>query len=149
LTIRRFGVISPGQPAVFTPAPARLGGWVAGFPGGWVSGWLGGWIESAGGGHRWVMVLSWPAVRRRIEVHGPRPAGEVWDCYVRPRHWPRWSPQIRSVDYPHAIIEPGTTGVVHGPLGLPVAFRIRTVDPTPPVLTWSWSATVAGVPMLL
>jgi uncharacterized protein YndB with AHSA1/START domain len=95
------------------------------------------------------MVVKWPAARRRVVVCGPRPAAEVWDCYVRPHRWPQWSPQIQSVDYPEATIKPDTTGVVHGPFGLPVAFRILAVDASPPVLAWSWSATVAGVSLLL
>lgn len=88
-------------------------------------------------------------VRRRVVVRGPRPAAEVWDCYVRPQRWPQWSPQIRSVDYPEVTIKPGTAGVVRGPFGFPVAFRILTVDATGPVLAWSWSVTAAGVPLRL
>ena len=79
---------------------------------------------------------------RRIAVSGPCPPGEVWDRYVRPRRWPEWSPQIRSVRYPGETLQPGTTGVVLGPAGLRVHFRIEEVAPE---RSWSWSVTAAGV----
>ncbi|GAA3340587.1 hypothetical protein GCM10020358_28780 [Amorphoplanes nipponensis] len=74
------------------------------------------------------MKVAWPALRREITVEGPRATEDVWDRYVRPRRWPEWSPQIRSVDYPGDLLSPGTSGVVHGPAGLPVPFQIIGVD---------------------
>ncbi len=76
---------------------------------------------------------------------GPRPADDVWDRYLRPRRWPEWSPQIRSVVYPGETLSPGTLGVVHGPAGLRVGFRILDVDTTGPQRSWSWSVSAMGV----
>lgn len=87
--------------------------------------------------------------RAEISAEGPRPADDVWDRYLRPRRWPEWSPQIRSVDYPGEFLVPATGGVVHGPAGLPVRFHIVDVDGTSPVRTWSWTATAAGVRLAL
>ncbi|MDR7275883.1 SRPBCC family protein [Catenuloplanes atrovinosus] len=95
------------------------------------------------------MLLSRPAVHRTITVHGPRSADDVWDRYVRPRRWPEWSPQIRSVRYPAETLAPDTTGTVHGPAGLRVRFRILHVDGTGPIRGWSWSVRALGVPLHL
>jgi hypothetical protein len=62
-----------------------------------------------------------------------------------PRRWPEWSPQIRSVDYPAETLKPQTTGVVHGPAALKVAFRILDINATGPVRSWAWSVSAAGV----
>ena len=86
---------------------------------------------------------------RQLTAEGPRPAGDVWDRYVRPRRWPEWSPQIRSVDYPGERLTPGATGVVHGPLGLRVPFRIVDVEESGPVRRWSWIVSAAGVRLAL
>jgi hypothetical protein len=91
------------------------------------------------------MTLQRPALRRTLTVGGPRPADDVWDRYLRPGRWPEWSPQIRSVDYPAETLRPGTGGVVHGPAGLPVRFRIDDLTPAGPVRAWSWTVTAAGV----
>ena len=80
-----------------------------------------------------------------MTVDGPREPDDVWDRYVRPQRWPEWSPQIRSVSYPGETIRPGTTGVVHGPAGLPVCFRILDVASAGLVRSWSWSVRAAGV----
>ncbi len=95
------------------------------------------------------MNLTRPALRREISVAGPRPADDVWDRYVLPRRWPEWSPQIRSVEYPGERLAAGTAGVVRGPGGLPVRFRILDVAPAGPVRTWSWVASAAGVTLTL
>lgn len=95
------------------------------------------------------MPFGWPTLRREISVEGPRTADEVWDRYVRPRRWPEWSPQIRSVDYPRERLAAGSFGVVHGPVGLPVRFRVTGVDESEPVRSWSWTASAAGVELRL
>ncbi len=81
---------------------------------------------------------------RRVDVCGPCPADEVWDRYLRPGRWPEWSPQIRSVDYAADVISPHTTGVVHGPAGMRVAFEIVEVSDSGPIRTWSWAVSAAG-----
>ena len=92
-----------------------------------------------------MMTLNWPALRLSMAVRGPRPADDVWDRYVRPQRWPQWSPQIRSVLYPAELLSAQTVGVVRGPAGLRVRFRILDVVTTGPVRSWSWSVWVAGV----
>ena len=87
--------------------------------------------------------------RRTITVSGPRAADDVWDRYVRPRRWPEWSPQIRSVDYPGELLAADTTGVVHGPAGLRVSFEVTRVEDAVPVRNWSWVAALAGVELEL
>jgi Polyketide cyclase / dehydrase and lipid transport len=83
------------------------------------------------------------------QAHGPRPPDDVWDRYVRPQRWPEWSPQIRSVDYPGETLSPDTTGVVHGPAGLRVRFRILDVTADAPVRSWTWAVSAAGVRLRL
>ena len=88
-------------------------------------------------------------MERTVAVRGPRPADDVWDRYLRPRRWPEWSPQISSVSYPHETLVAGTTGVVHGPLGVRVPFRVLSVESTGPVRGWSWQVNALGVGMRL
>jgi hypothetical protein len=80
---------------------------------------------------------------------GPCPPDEVWDRYVRPRRWPQWSPQIRSVTYPGERLRPQTAGAIRGPGGLRVGFEILDVEETGPVRAWSWIASAAGVRLTL
>lgn len=94
-------------------------------------------------------MVGWPAVRLGVTVDGPRDADDVWDRYLRPRRWPEWSPQIRTVDYPSETLSPRSAGSVHGPAGLQVSFRILDIDATGPIRSWSWSVSAAGVPMHL
>ncbi len=62
---------------------------------------------------------------------------EVWARYTRPELWPTWSPYLREVDYPDAVVRPGTTGRVTGVGGVVAVFRIDAVDHA--ARTWSWS----------
>ena len=84
-------------------------------------------------------------VRYSMTVCGPRAADDVWDRYMRPRRWPEWSPQIRSVEYPAETLAPQTAGVVHGPAASRVAFRILDVTATGPIRSWAWSVSTAGI----
>src|SRR3712207_2073743 len=95
------------------------------------------------------MASGWPILRRAISVEGPRAADDVWDRYVRPRRWPEWSPQIRSVDYSRERLAPGTSGVVHGPAGLRARFHILDARDSGPVRSWSWMVSAAGVRLTL
>lgn len=88
-------------------------------------------------------------LRRVLTAAGPRPAGDVWDRYVRPARWPEWSPQVRAVEYAGELLEPGATGTVRGPGGLPVRFRVGDVDAAGPVRRWTWTASAAGVALAL
>jgi hypothetical protein len=73
----------------------------------------------------------------RLSATGPVHPDEVWDRYTRPARWPGWSPHLREVDYPQAVVQPGTTGRVTGVGGLVAVFRIDAVDHE--ARTWSWS----------
>lgn len=73
----------------------------------------------------------------RRSATGPVNPDEVWDRYTRPARWPGWSPHLREVDYPGAVIRPGTTGRVTGVGGVVAVFRIDAVDHA--ARTWSWS----------
>ena len=91
------------------------------------------------------MIVDRPVLERSVTVCGPCPPDEVWDRYVRPRRWPQWSPQIRSVTYPGETISAHTAGIVHGPAGLRIRFRIVDVEAAGPVRAWSWDVVAAGV----
>lgn len=82
-----------------------------------------------------------------LTVQGPTAPDEVWDRYLRPARWSGWSPQIRSVEHAGAVIAPGSTGTVHGPLGLRVPFEVLDVDVVDPKRrSWTWVARLpAGV----
>ena len=70
-------------------------------------------------------------------VTGAAAPDEVWARYTRPALWPTWSPQLREVDYPDAVVRPGTTGRVTGIGGVVAHFRVDAVDHE--ARTWSWS----------
>ncbi len=71
----------------------------------------------------------------------------AWDRYVHPALWPTWSPQITSVDATDETLRPGTTGTVHGPLGVAVSFRILDVDHEK--RSWSWEVEAVGITLTL
>ena len=71
----------------------------------------------------------------------------VWDRYVHPARWPTWSPQITSVDASASTLRTGTTGTVHGPLGVTVPFTVLDVDDER--RSWSWHVTAAGITLTL
>ena len=75
--------------------------------------------------------------RLRLAATGPVDPDEVWDRYTRPGRWSAWSPHLREVDYPQAVVQPGTTGRVTGVGGVVAVFRIDAVDHE--ARTWSWS----------
>ena len=75
--------------------------------------------------------------RLRLHATGALPVEEVWERYTRPVWWPHWAPHIREVDYPHAVVRPGTTGLVTGVGGVVAVFHIDAVDEVE--RTWSWS----------
>lgn len=85
------------------------------------------------------MLSAMNASRRplRVEVVGPLAADEVWRRYTTPELWSGWAPQIRDVDHATDRIGPGTTGVVHGPIGIRVPFVIEVLDD--PAMRWAWT----------
>lgn len=82
-----------------------------------------------------------------MSVTGPVTVGTVWQRYVEPRLWPTWSPQIRSVEYDHPRLRPGTTGVVRTFGGLGIPFTIEEVVSAEH--TWRWRVEALGIPLRL
>ena len=73
----------------------------------------------------------------RLSATGPASPDEVWYRYTRPALWPTWSPHLREVDYPDAVMHPG-----HDRPGHRGGRRRRGVPHRrgrPQVRTWSWS----------
>jgi len=73
----------------------------------------------------------------RIAATGPLDPDSAWERYTEPAWWPVWAPHLREVDYPDAVVRPGTTGRVTGVGGVVAVFRVDAVDHE--ARTWSWS----------
>lgn len=73
----------------------------------------------------------------RLSATGPARPDEVWARYTQPACWPGWSPHLREVDYPDAVVSADTTGRVTGAGGIVAHFRIDAVDHEARI--WSWS----------
>jgi hypothetical protein len=86
-------------------------------------------------------------VRLTIGAVGPAAPDVAWDRYVHPGMWHTWSPQISSVDATDSTLRAGTTGTVHGPLGVRVPFTVLDVDAEHRF--WSWRVTAAGISLVL
>ena len=50
----------------------------------------------------------------RLSATGDLAPEAVWERYTQPVWWPIWAPHLREVDYPDAVVRPGTTGRVTG-----------------------------------
>lgn len=66
----------------------------------------------------------------------------MWLRYATPARWHEWSPQITAVDCPNPddVVRAGLSGVVKGPLGTRVRFRVSDVDV--PERRWTWRVRV-------
>jgi hypothetical protein len=73
----------------------------------------------------------------RVAATGPLDIGTAWERYTHPGWWPVWSPHLREVDYPDAVVSPGTSGRATGVGGVVAVFRVDAVDHE--ARTWSWS----------
>ena len=71
----------------------------------------------------------------------------AWDRYVHPALWATWSPQITSVDATDETLRPGTSGTLHGPCGVSVAFTVLDVDHEK--RRWSWEVEAVGITLTL
>lgn len=85
----------------------------------------------------------------RLTARGTADPDEVWDRYLRPSRWSEWSPQIRRVDTDGDRLVPGLGGVVRGPLGLAVPFRVETVESDSAIRSWTWRVSVGPVALRL
>lgn len=72
-----------------------------------------------------------------VEASGPAHADQVWRRFTDHRTWSDWAPQIREVESDDAVLAVGTTGRVHGPVGVGVDFRVTSLDPV--LRSWSWT----------
>ena len=72
----------------------------------------------------------------RISAAGSATADQVWLRYVTPELWSTWAPHLRGVTCADSIVRAGTSGTVHGPVGLRVPFEVLVVDDVE--RTWSW-----------
>lgn len=77
-------------------------------------------------------------MRVTLQSTGNAQAPEVWERYMDPTRWKTWAPQIIGVEYHGERLTADTTGRVLGPLGVPIDFRVESVDEHS--WTWSWSA---------
>jgi|tagenome__1003787_1003787.scaffolds.fasta_scaffold20712261_3 hypothetical protein len=79
-------------------------------------------------------------LRLRLEASGPVPVASAWQRYARPALWPIWSPQLRSVEISGGDsgqeLAAGTTGRVHGPVGVWADFTVLSFDAA--ARSWSW-----------
>jgi hypothetical protein len=80
-----------------------------------------------------------------VSATGRADPGTAWERYAVLDNWPRWAPQITGVDASSERLQPGTTGRVHGPLGVSAGFVVDAVDEQ--ARTWSW--TVRRWPLTL
>jgi uncharacterized protein YndB with AHSA1/START domain len=79
--------------------------------------------------------------RLTLRARGDAPPDLVWERYADLDLWRTWSPQIERVQLARgepegARLRAGLEGVVHGPVGIAVRFRVTAVDED--ALTWSW-----------
>lgn len=72
-----------------------------------------------------------------IGAKGPVSAETAWERYADPQLWSTWSPQIRSVETTTKRLTVGTTGTVHGPVGVRVNFKVTAFDDD--TMRWAWS----------
>lgn len=86
-------------------------------------------------------------MRLSIGATGTADPDVAWDRYVHPSLWPTWSPQITSVDAADSTLRAGTTGTVHGPLGVTVPFTVLHVNAEH--RSWSWRVTAVGITLTL
>lgn len=77
-------------------------------------------------------------MRVTLQSTGTAEAPEVWERYMDPTAWKSWAPQIIGVEYRGERLTADSTGRVLGPLGLPIDFRVHSVDER--AWTWAWSA---------
>ncbi len=77
-----------------------------------------------------------------VRVAGPADPETVWRRYTQPQLWPTWSPQIRSVEYGHSLLRPGTGGVVRTVGGIGIPFTVAEVDAAS--RTWAWQVRLRG-----
>ncbi len=87
-------------------------------------------------------------MRRGLGATGPLDPDAAWERYAVPALWSTWSPQISGVDATTPRIAAGTTGIVHGPLGVQVPFEVLSVDERQRRWTWRVRAAFATLELV-
>jgi Polyketide cyclase / dehydrase and lipid transport len=87
-------------------------------------------------------------VQRVTGASGPLAPDRAWERYAVPALWSTWSPQISRVDATTSRIAPGTSGIVHGPLGVQVPFEVLDVDEAGRRWTWRVRAALVTLELL-
>ncbi len=80
-----------------------------------------------------------------IGASGPCPPEKAWERYADPQLWSTWSPQIRRVETDTERLRVGTTGTVHGPVGVRVDFEVTAFDEE--TMRWAWSVRCGPIRM--
>lgn len=77
-------------------------------------------------------------MRRTLTVGaaGAATQEQVWERYATPELWPTWAPHLRGVTCADSRVRAGSSGTVHGPVGVRVPFEVLGVDEV--ARTWSW-----------
>lgn len=78
-----------------------------------------------------------------VRVSGDLGPAAVWERYTEPARWTGWAPHLRAVRCADPRLRVGTTGTVHGPLGVRARFRVTAVDER--ARTWAWSVRCGPV----
>lgn len=81
-------------------------------------------------------------MQRSISVRGSASVETCWQRYADLDLWQTWSPQIRSVQASSRELAQGLRGIVHGPVGIQVAFEVLSVDPS--ARQWRWRVRPLG-----
>ncbi|MBM6405300.1 SRPBCC family protein [Phycicoccus sp. CSK15P-2] len=79
----------------------------------------------------------------RVAATGAVTPEHAWARYTEPRRWPSWAPHLREVDYPHEVVQQGTSGRVTGVAGVVALFTVESVDHD--ARRWSWQVRSGGV----
>ncbi|MGB6180970.1 MAG: MarR family transcriptional regulator [Rhodococcus sp. (in: high G+C Gram-positive bacteria)] len=81
-------------------------------------------------------------MKKTLRRRGDASSDLAWERYMDTSLWQTWSPQIQGVDASTDRLETGTTGTVHGPLGVRVSFEVLSVDEDARV--WAWRAWIGA-----
>lgn len=86
-------------------------------------------------------------MRRSVATVGRASPEQAWQRYAVVARWAEWAPPIRRVESSAPRLQPGLTGVVHGPVALRVSFEVDMVDET--ARAWSWRVSSGPLRMTL
>ena len=82
-------------------------------------------------------------MRATLTATGQADAATAWRRYELLELWSTWSPQVHEVIAASPRIAPGLNGLVVGPLGVRVPFKVISVDAE--AMEWSWHVRFGAV----